>query len=163
MYKRQENNGFAEEGKVLVSSCIHDLSEEEIALYEGLGWELKGMVAHYAYDKVICEDYLPEFNEEFTEYEIFDYVNERQGIVHRTIESNDLPTLMRFGSNMSDADYTEGNELSVLEIYDMDTREITDCYRMFKNCKNLTKIICDWNTSKAVSYTHLTLPTMAVV
>ena len=60
-----ENNNFAEV-KEIVSSHVHDLTEEERGVIEGLGWGLKGMVAHYAYDSKIASNYLPLFNVKFS-------------------------------------------------------------------------------------------------
>jgi len=138
-----ENNNFANV-KELVSSHVHDLTEEERGVIEGLGWGLKGMIAHYAYDSIIANDYLPVFNDEFTDFEVFDYLNERQGIMHRTIESNMLPTMMRFGT---DNVFT----YALLEVYDMDTRELTTGENMFGYVFSVNKISCDWKTEKMTS------------
>ena len=146
---QDKNNNFAND-RELVSSHVHDLTEEEIGVIEGLGWGLKGMVAHYAYDNIKSKDYLPVFNEEFIDFEIFDYLNERQGIMHRTIESNMLPTLMKFGLPAG-----EIMSYNLLEVYDMDTRELTTGASMFGNCISVSKILCDWKTSKMTDMSRM--------
>jgi len=150
---RDENNNFAEV-KEIVSSRVHDLTEEERGVIEGLGWGLKGMIAHYAYDAMIANDYIPVFNDEFTDFEVFDYLNERQGIMHRTIESNQLPTLMRFGQSAAGNDGVENipkNLLSLLEVYDCDTNNLNTMENMFDWCINVIKINANWVTSKVTN------------
>ena len=108
------------------------------------------IIAKYKFDSSIYEDLIPEFNAEFTDYTIADEVDsENSNHIIRTIESDKLPTLMRFGSNLDT--YVEGSELALLEILDMNTSELTSCYRMFRYCSNLTKIECEWNTSKVTN------------
>ena len=108
------------------------------------------IIAKYKFDSSIYADLIPEFNAEFTSdlYTVTDEVDsENSNHIIRTIESDSLPTLMRFGSELTNDEYVEGDELSLLEVYDIDTRGLTSGYRMFKYCTNLTKINCNWNTS----------------
>lgn len=90
---------------------------------------------------------LPEFNDEFTNYEIVDTVQE--DIVTRSIYSDSLPTLMRFGSNLDS--YVEGSEVALLEVLDMNTSGLTNCSKMFRYCKNLTSVTCNWDTSNVTN------------
>ena len=104
-----------------------------------------GIIAKYKFNNTLA-DLLPEFNSEFTSdlYTVTDEVNGE--VTTRTIESDSLPTLMRFGSNLNT--YVEGNEIALLEVLDMNTSELTSCRSMFRYCKNLTSVTCEWDTSK---------------
>ena len=106
-----------------------------------------GIVAKYKFDGSVYADLIPEFNAEFTNYNITDEVE--GNIITRTIESDSLPTLMRFGSNLET--YVEGSEIALLEVLEMDTSGLTSCNRMFRYCTNLTSIICDWDTTKVTN------------
>ena len=55
------------------------------------------IIAKYKFDKSIYADLLPEFNAEFTSDKYNTTDEEVDGIITRTIESDELPTLMRFG------------------------------------------------------------------
>ena len=72
-----------------------------------------------------------------------------KAIVTRTIESDSLPTSMIFGSNL--VNYVEGSEIALLEVLDMNTSELTNCYAMFRYCKNLTSITCEWDTTNVTN------------
>ena len=102
-----------------------------------------GVICKYKFDSSIYADLIPEFNSGYSGYVITDEVE--GNIIIRTIESDELPTLMRFGSNLGT--YVEGSEVALLEILEMNTSELVTCYRMFRYCKNLTSITCEWNTS----------------
>ncbi len=66
--------------------------------------------------------------------------------VTRTIECDTLPTLMVFGDTN---DMPTNKELSLLEVLEMNTSNLTDCSRMFKCCENLTNINTeDWTLDK---------------
>ena len=114
-----------------------------------------GIVAKYKFDGSVYADLIPEFNEEFTDYNITDEVE--GNIITRTIESDSLPTSMRFGCNTdSGAGYSKevtNKELCLLEILDMDTSNLTTMRYMFRHCSNLTSITCDWNTTKVTNIT----------
>ena len=69
------------------------------------------IIAKYKFDKSIYEDFIPVFNEEY-EYTISDEINEN--LVTRTIESENLPTQMQFGS--SNGFNREKERKSLLEI-----------------------------------------------
>ena len=103
-----------------------------------------GVIAKYKFNNTLA-DLLPEFNSGFTS-DLYTVADEVDGdITTRTIESDSLPTLMRFGSNLDT--YVEGNELALLEVLDMNTSGLISCYRMFRYCRNLTGITCEWDTS----------------
>ena len=104
-----------------------------------------GVIAKYKFNNTLEANLLPEFNSEFTS-DLYTITDEVEGdITTRTIESDSLPTLMRFGSNLDT--YVEGSELALLEVLDMNTSGLISCYRMFRYCKNLTSITCEWDTS----------------
>ena len=98
------------------------------------------VIAKYKFNQDIYADFLPEFNSAFTSdlYTVTDEIDSEDGYTIRTIESDSLPTLMRFGSSLDN--YIEGNELALLEVLEMDTGELTSAYRMFRCCSNLTSI-----------------------
>ena len=75
------------------------------------------IIAKYKFDKTIYADLLPEFNAEFTPDKYNTTDEEVDGIITRTIESNELPTLMRFGNNLDT--YVEGSEVALLEVLEM--------------------------------------------
>ena len=106
-----------------------------------------GVICKYKYDSSIYADLIPEFNSGYSGYTITDEVE--GNIITRTIESDKLPTLMRFGSNL-DA-YVEGSEVALLEVLDMNTSGLTSCLYMFRLCKNLTSITCEWDTSNVTN------------
>ena len=101
------------------------------------------IVAKYKFNPNTYANYLPEFNSEFTDYTKSD-VNNSDGTITRTIESNSLPTLMSFGEGIDEA---TNRGKCLLEILDMNTSNITSMGNMFRYCTNLTSIICNWNTS----------------
>ncbi|MBQ2408302.1 MAG: BspA family leucine-rich repeat surface protein [Bacilli bacterium] len=103
-----------------------------------------GVICKYKYDSSIYADLIPEFNSGYSGYTITDEVE--GNIITRTIESDELPTMIRFGSTLDT--YVKGKEVSLLEVLEIDTSELTNCYRMFRYCKNLTSITCEWNTTK---------------
>ena len=100
------------------------------------------VIAKYKFNNTLY-DLIPEFNDEFTDYTYTDEVNGNE--TTRTIESNNLPTMIRFGSLGG----SENNKsLSLIEVLDLNTNNITTMNAMFRFCKNLIVINCNWNTSK---------------
>ena len=103
-----------------------------------------GIVAKYKYDGSVYADLIPEFNAEFINYTITDEVE--GNIIIRTIESESLPTLMRFGRVWVDGETVADNRTdSLLEVLDMNTSGLTIIHSMFRYNKNLTSIICEWD------------------
>ena len=106
------------------------------------------IIAKYKFDKTIYADLLPEFNPEFTSDKYNTTDEEVDGIITRTIESDELPTLMRFGRVYVEGESTTDNRTdSLLEVLDMNTSGLIDCSNMFRCNTNLTSIICEWDTS----------------
>ena len=107
------------------------------------------IIAKYKFDSSVYADLIPEFNSEFTS-DLYTVTDELDGeVTTRSIESDSLPTLMRFGRAYVDGESNTDNRTdSLLEVLDMNTSELTNCYNMFRYCKNLTSITCDWDTSK---------------
>ena len=87
------------------------------------------LIAQYKFDKSIYENLIPEFNTEFTNYEIVDEYLDIENIVTRSIYSAELPNHISF----------EGQN-SLIEIICLDTRLLTSTYNLFYNCKNLTRV-----------------------
>ena len=77
-----------------------------------------GVIAKYKFNNTLEANLLPEFNSEFTSdlYTVTDEVN--GDITSRTIESDSLPTRMRFGATESSV-ATERSK-SLLEIISLD-------------------------------------------
>ena len=99
------------------------------------------LIAKYKFDNTLY-DLIPEFNAEFTDYTYEDVVD--GDVTTRTIYSNDLPTLMRFGTS-----YTSDKANSLLEVYYLNVDNVNNMSLMFKCCSNLTSVnSSDWNTSK---------------
>ena len=114
------------------------------------------IIAKYKFDSNIYADLLPEFNTEFTSDKYNTTDEEVDGIITRTIESDELPTLMRFGRVWVNGESATDNRTdSLLEILDMNTSGLTSCYSMFRYCTNLTSITCEWNTSNVTYMNHM--------
>ena len=97
-----------------------------------------GVIAKYKFNNTLEANLLPEFNSEFTSdlYTVTDEVNGE--VTTRTIESDSLPTLMRFGAvNSSVA--TERSK-SLLEIISLDISNCDNLYHYFRWCTNLTTV-----------------------
>ena len=110
------------------------------------------IIAKYKFDKSIYADLLPEFNAEFTSDKYNTTDEEVDGIITRTIESDELPTLMRFGRLWVEGESATDNRTdSLLEVLEMNTNGLTDCDNMFRYCKNLTSITCEWDTSNIIN------------
>ena len=62
------------------------------------------IVVKYKFNPSTYANLLPDFNSEFTEYTKSDTTNS-DGTITRTIESNSLPTRMRFGNEWIDDNY----------------------------------------------------------
>ena len=105
------------------------------------------IVAKYKFNPNTYANLLPEFNSEFTDYTTSD-VNNEDGTITRTIESESLPTSMRFGET---TDTSTNRSKCLLEILDMNTSNIIDMSNMFRSCPNLTNITCNWDTSNVTN------------
>ena len=103
------------------------------------------IVAKYKFNPSTYADLLPVFNNGYTSYTKSDTTNS-DGTITRTIESGNLPTLMRFGETTNVSDRSN----SLLEVLDMNTSNLTSMYCMFGRCTNLTSIVCNWDTSKVI-------------
>ena len=112
------------------------------------------IIAKYIFDKSIYENFIPVFNDGYTNYTVTD--TEDENLVTRTIESNSLPTLMRFGRTYVDGESATDNRTdSLLEVLDMNTSGLTSCNSMFRYNKNLTSINCEWNTSNVTNMDNM--------
>ena len=96
------------------------------------------IIAKYKFDSSIYADLIPEFNAEFTNYNITDEVDsENSNHIIRTIECDTLPTLMRFGS-MTESGASNGAN-SLLELLYADAQNLTDMTGFIRLCGNLTQ------------------------
>lgn len=110
------------------------------------------VIAKYKFNNTLY-DLIPEFNSEFTDYTYTDEVNGNE--TTRTIESNSLPTLMRFGQEYNNYSTTDNRSNSLIEILNMCTNELITAEKMFKGCTNLTKVSCNWNTSNITNMNYM--------
>ena len=112
-----------------------------------------GIVAKYKFDGSVYADLIPEFNAEFTNYNITDEVDsENSNHIIRTIESDSLPTLMRFGCD--DSNTKTSREESLLEVLDLNTSNLNTMLRMFMHCSNLKSLspFSDIGTTTSLMY-----------
>ena len=114
------------------------------------------IIAKYKFDSSIYADLIPEFNSEFTSdlYTITDEVDsENSNYIIRTIESDSLPTLMRFGRAWVDGETDTDNRTdSLLEVLDMNTSGLTSCDSMFRYCNKLTTLdLSNFDTSNVTT------------
>jgi surface protein len=109
-----------------------------------------GIVAKYKFNQNTYESFIPEFNSEFNNYTITDEID-TDGYTIRTIESNNLPTLMQFGNNVS-----TNKTKSLLSILKCNTENITSMRYMFSRCEKLTSLdLSNFNTSKVTDMGHM--------
>ena len=100
-----------------------------------------GIIAKYKFNQEIYADFIPQFNTDFTDYTITDSID-TDGFTIRTIESDDLPTLMRFGENTSDG-RPNNKTKSLLEVLDITANlDKTSTGFMFCNCSGLKTVNC---------------------
>ena len=85
------------------------------------------LIAQYKFDKSIHENLIPIFNTEFINYDIVDESSDN--MIIRSIYSADLPTTISFEE-----------QKSLIEVYCINTTELTSAYNMFYNCTNLTYV-----------------------
>ena len=138
----------------------------------------KELVVRYKFDKNIYDNLIPEFNSEFTDYEIidakkpsdfnYDYALVDEALVGESVVDSNArieelpdnivvrsiyttgqqPTMIRFGVDGT-TEVGTSMSLSLLEILYLNTINLNTCLRMFKACNNLMKVNCsNWDTSK---------------
>ena len=91
-----------------------------------------------------------------TEYEVETPVLINAGdIVTRSIYSNELPTLMRFGTTITDSTIPATNAESLLEVLSMNTTALETMSMMFYRCSNITSIRSKWNTDKVTNMRNM--------
>ncbi len=136
---------------IMLIGGVDDYSKVDVASANSRYWNVTGYVtAEYKFDNTLA-DLIPEFNEGI-EYIYEDVVEEN--IVTRTIYSNELPTLIRFGMIGDGTDgETPVKHLSLLEVLDINCTNLTTCASMFRRCKNLTKIN-NINVTNSVTETY---------
>lgn len=109
-----------------------------------------GIIAKYKFNQNIYENFIPTFNSGFT-YTVTDEID-TDGYIIRTIESDDLPTLMLFGSS----GISTKREQSLLAIYECNTEKVTNMSYMFCNCSSLTTLnLSNFNTQKVTSMSYM--------
>ena len=112
-----------------------------------------GVIAKYKFNQNTYANFIPEFNTNFTDYTIADETD-TDGYIIRTISSDSLPTLIRFGT--SDGGLTSTQADSLLSVEYINTSSITTMSRMFYNCKSLTSLdASNWDTSQATNMYYM--------
>jgi surface protein len=101
------------------------------------------IIADYRFNKAVYENYLPQFNSEFTNYRVADSTAEN--IVTRKVISTDLPTMIRFGIDCSSDNIEAGasstsREQSLLEVRKVNMDNVNNVANMFCLCENLASI-----------------------
>ena len=109
-----------------------------------------GIIAKYKFNQNIYADFIPEFNGGFTDYTITDEID-TDGYTIRTIESDSLPTLIRFGSTDTSGNGEYTKQHSLLEVNNLNTSNVTDMSLMFYPCSNLTYINTNFDTSEVTN------------
>ena len=105
------------------------------------------IIAKYKFNPSTYENLLPKFNSEFTDYTTSD-VNNNDGTITRTIESDSLPTRIKFGYR-DDTTNTKVAASSLLEVIELNTDNVNTTRDMFRYCSNLISVnATNWNTSK---------------
>ena len=95
------------------------------------------IIAEYKFDNILY-DLIPEFNEGF-EYTYEDILE--GNVTTRTIYSNELPTLLRFGNSDTSGETGDSNKYnSLLEVLYLASSEITYAGLMFHRCANVSYI-----------------------
>lgn len=102
------------------------------------------MVANYKFNSTIDNNYIPIFNEDFTDYTITDF-NETDGTTRRIISANTLPTSIIF---------TTGVNSSLLEVYNVNGN-LTSTDSMFAGCQTVTKISTDFTLKNVTSVANM--------
>lgn len=95
------------------------------------------IIAEYKFNNILY-DLIPEFNEGF-EYTYEDILE--GNVTTRTIYSNELPTLLRFGNSDTSGETGDYNKYnSLLEVLYLASSEITYAGLMFHRCANVSYI-----------------------
>lgn len=103
------------------------------------------LICKYTFNNTLY-DFIPYFNSEYESYTITDIVNGNE--TTRTVESDTLPTLIRFGAQSGGA---TNRELSLLDVHYINGEGLTSCHRMFRNCNNVRTIAGGWNITNKVT------------
>ena len=85
---------------------------------------MNNLILQYKFDASINIDLIPEFNEEFINYEIVDETHDN--ITNRIIYSSYLPSKISFEE-----------QKSLIELNYINTSNLTSTYNLFYNCTNL--------------------------
>ena len=137
---------------VIIYQGAETLPQDTIDTLNSIGWTVNNnptLIAKYKYDSKIYKNSIPVFNEGYMGFVEDEEVDEN-GVVTRVIEHVELPSKMRFG-DATGSSITD-RCLSLLEVLDMNTNGLTTVYAMFMRNTNLTKINCNWNTSKITDF-----------
>ena len=134
--------------------CKSDITNLDTTTLQSKYWNIidePTLIAKYVFDKSIHNNCIPEFNTGFEGYFIEDEVMEGSSEVTRTIEScGMLPTKVRFGQEWVIHEVASNKSLSLLEVLNINTEQLTTAKDMFRNCANV-KNICIHISSKVDS------------
>ena len=123
------------------------------------------LIAQYKFDKSICDNLIPEFNTEFTNYKIIDEYLDTDSVttMNRMFYNCNQLTILNVSnwdtSNVTDMSYmfANCNKLTTLNVNNFDTSNVTNMFNMFGNCQSLTNIegLESFNTSKVTNMGQL--------
>ena len=138
------NRTSSTQGKIITTSSTN----VDTTALSSLNWSVDTSsgtkIAEYKYDKSIWNSLVPEFNEGYSGYfcndVIEDEVNSPNVVTRELVGYGGLPTLMRFGQVYVEGEIVSDASLSLLEIYQADTSNITNAHAMFRNCRNMISI-----------------------
>ena len=111
-----------------------------------------GIITKYKFNQNTYENFIPEFNTDFTDYAYNDEID-TDGMTIRTIGngSGSLPTLIKFGATTQ-----TDREKSLLEVYECNTSQVTDMGSMFYNCSSLTSLdVSNFDTSQVTDMNNM--------
>ena len=111
------------------------------------------LVCKYKFNNTLY-DLIPIFNDGYNGYTISD---EKDGeVTTRTIECDTLPTMIKFSDGDASNNTPSNMTLSLLELIDIDTSNVTDMGYMFFKCNNVTSICAEkFDTSKCISMYYM--------
>ena len=142
-----DRSSLSKQGIVLCSEAT-----EEIEV-TNKNWVIKPPViaAKYKFDKTICEDCIPQLNNNYWYYIEDEVDEENENYIIRTINGIEPPTFMRFGDRGGVAGLNPSKRaVALIDVYEVRTDNLTDWEQLFRNCINLKSITSNWYGSENV-------------
>ena len=107
------------------------------------------IIAKYKFDKTICNNLIPIFDEWYVDYTVSDVLDaNNSNYIIRTIESDVAPTYIKFGYTYHTPTLTEAEANSLIEILHLHVVGLSNVGHMFCNCQNLVSVNTEgWDLS----------------